>query len=407
MSLRAVLSVLALVSAALSTQAAAGPPARDQPQGDVDDSSDEEATCPWAAEGDTPEMTPGSDDEEVVKVTARTPDARALSSLEAAILAETNLLRRNPRAYADKLIALRPSYRGKLIHRPGQPSILTQEGVAALDEAIEALKRAPRSLSRLAHAAGLSRSAADHARDLGRTGDLGHRGSDGSGPDVRARRHGVWDGLVAENISFGPTDAEEIVIGLLVDDGVADRGHREVLLTRDLYFAGAACGPHPSYGTTCVMTYATTFRTRGQDEGEVATGEDDTRDEPEPAPVRRPVSDPWRLQPEDGEARDEGPADADRRSDPDDRTFEDREGRPFADRGADEDRDEDTRYDESLEDPWSAPRAAPSPYPYPRQAPPVYRPRPRPYPGHYYYGPYGYRGPRYYPPVYRGPYRVY
>lgn len=183
------------------------------------------------------------------------------AALEEAVLDEMNLLRRDPRRYAEKLAAMRPFYRGNLVVRgEGRPSWATQEGVAALDEAVLALKRAPRRLPRLAWADGLARAAKGHARDLGRNDLLGHEGSDGSHPDARVKRQGQWDGMVAENISFGPTDAEEIVMGLLVDDGVPDRGHRDVLLTRELFFAGVGCGPHPSYGATCVADYATTFK---------------------------------------------------------------------------------------------------------------------------------------------------
>jgi len=189
--------------------------------------------------------------------------ASSYSELEEAVLREMNLLRRDPRAYAAKLLALRPSYHGNRILRgPDEPAIATVEGVAALDEAVRALRRAPRRLPRLGLSAGLTEAARAHARDLGLNGGLGHAGSDGSAPDQRVSRVGVWDGIVAENISFGPDDAEEIVIGLIVDDGVPDRGHRDVLLTRELFFAGVACGPHPTYRIVCVMDYATSLRAR-------------------------------------------------------------------------------------------------------------------------------------------------
>lgn len=188
-------------------------------------------------------------------------DESMFEALETALLAEMNLLRRDPRAYAAKLVAQRSTYRGALIIRsPEGPAIRTQEGVAALDEAIGALRRAPRRLPRLAVSEALTRAARTHARDLANSGLLGHAGSDGSSPDERVSRVGKWDGLVAENIAFGRMSAEEIVIGLLVDDGVPSRGHREVLLTRELFFAGVACGPHPIYQMTCVIDYATSFK---------------------------------------------------------------------------------------------------------------------------------------------------
>jgi len=45
---------------------------------------------------------------------------------------------------------------------------------------------------------------------------------------------------------------------LIVDDGVADRGHREIVYSAELRFAGAACGPHPVYGTMCVIDLGVT-----------------------------------------------------------------------------------------------------------------------------------------------------
>jgi len=182
--------------------------------------------------------------------------------LEADVLVEMNELRRDPRAYAQKLVALRHAMRGNLIVRQGQNPIATQEGVAAVDEAIEVLAHAPRRLTRFAWSSGLAAAARDHTRDLGTSDGMGHDGSDGSSPDQRVSRHGKWDRLVAENIAFGPTTAEEVVVGLIVDDGVADRGHREILLEPELFFAGVACGPHPTYAATCVIDYATGFKSR-------------------------------------------------------------------------------------------------------------------------------------------------
>lgn len=184
------------------------------------------------------------------------------AQLAADVLVEMNEMRRDPRAYVAKLEALRASMRGNLIMREGENPIATREGVAAVDEAIQVLSRAARRLPRFAYAPGLAAAARDHAADLNANNGMGHDGSDGSSPDSRVSRHGKWDRLVAENIAFGPTTAEEVVVGLIVDDGVADRGHREVLMEPELFFAGVACGPHPTYAATCVIDYATSFKSR-------------------------------------------------------------------------------------------------------------------------------------------------
>ncbi|MFO0749321.1 MAG: CAP domain-containing protein [Myxococcota bacterium] len=182
-------------------------------------------------------------------------------ALERAVLDEMNLFRKDPRAYVAKLEAVRDAMRGNLIMREGETPIATQEGVSAVNEAIAVLSRASRRLPRFAHSNGLADAAREHADDLAQSGALGHDGTDGSSPDQRVSRHGRWVNMVAENIAFGPTTAEDIVVGLIIDDGVADRGHRDILLEGQLFFAGVACGPHPSYGTTCVIDYATGLET--------------------------------------------------------------------------------------------------------------------------------------------------
>jgi len=189
-------------------------------------------------------------------------DSRARSAMEEAIVHEMNALRRDPAAYAEHLMRMRPYYDGRMLRLPRQTPIMTEEGVAALDEAVAALRRA-RAAPELRRADVLDRAARDHASDLGRKGHLGHSGSDGSSPGDRVSRHGQWRGAVAENITFGSMSAREVVVDLLIDDGVRDRGHRRVLLDQGLRLTGVACGPHPTFRLTCVITYANALADEG------------------------------------------------------------------------------------------------------------------------------------------------
>ena len=59
-------------------------------------------------------------------------------------------------------------------------------------------------------------------------------------------------------ITYGSNTAEEVVAQLVVDDGVPDRGHRRLLYDPALRYAGVSCGPHPGYGTMCVIDLAST-----------------------------------------------------------------------------------------------------------------------------------------------------
>jgi len=183
-----------------------------------------------------------------------------LDQLSAEIVAETNTLRADPAAYAQRLIALRPYYEGNLVKVPGHPIVEVFEGVSALDEAIAVLQNTS-PLPQLSASAGMALGAADHSSDLGTKNATGHYGSDGSDPFTRINRYGEWQNTAGENISYGaPTIAEWHVIQLLIDDGVANRGHREVLLREDYGATGAACETHAAYRIVCVMTYAGAYQ---------------------------------------------------------------------------------------------------------------------------------------------------
>lgn len=203
----------------------------------------------------------------VTRLSPAAPAGFDFRALERSVHAEMNAMRQNPSAYADKIAARRSAYRGNTRIAPDGTHVLTHEGVAALDEAVDALRGANR-LPRLAWSDLLQAAALGHARDLDANNLVGHDGSDGSQPQDRVALFAKADGWVAENIAFGPRTGEDVVIGLIVDDGVADRGHRKVLLKPDLFVAGTGCGPHPTYGVVCVINYAT--RVSGGGEAPVA-----------------------------------------------------------------------------------------------------------------------------------------
>jgi|GEM_PF-2351445 len=262
--------------------------------------------------GDSWPGPPGeSGEDEAAQLSPPAPRGFDFRALERAVQAEMNLLRQSPANYADKIASRRSSYRGKIRYPAGGQAILTEEGVVALDEAVDALRNEGR-LPRLAWSDALNASAGGHANDLNRNNLVGHSGSDGTQPETRVARVGKVDGWVAENIAFGPRTGEDVVIGLLVDDGVADRGHRDVLLKSDLFVAGTACGPHPTYGVVCVMNYATRITPNARQTVAVAEAPE-AELEPEvafePAAASRGVPPVWGA-PDDSEgAFDDGVSD--------------------------------------------------------------------------------------------------
>ena len=196
-----------------------------------------------------------------VALNAGLADSSFAQAIELEVAAELNLARTQPGRYAELLREYRRSIHGLYLERAGEVTVVLNEGAKAVDEAIAFLERqkalAPFSLSR-----GLSQAARDHAADQGNTGQTGHGGSDRSTMDKRIERYGTWGKTIGENIAYGAETARDIVIQLIVDDGVPSRGHRTNIFNPEFLVVGIACGAHPGYRTVCVQDFAGEYRER-------------------------------------------------------------------------------------------------------------------------------------------------
>lgn len=176
---------------------------------------------------------------------------------DADVLAELNRVRTTPMSFVDDLKTFRQSFDYKGYYRNLSDGRLwaSNEGVAAVDEAIAFLeKMTPRP--RLVASSVLASAAADHTAEQGPRGGFGHRSADGRWPSDRLQARG-GGGYVAEAISYGQGDTRDVIIQLLVDDGVPDRGHRTILLDPDYGHAGAGCGPHRAHQLMCTISLST------------------------------------------------------------------------------------------------------------------------------------------------------
>lgn len=189
-----------------------------------------------------------------------------LTSFEKEIILEINKLRSDPARYATEFIApLAKQYKQKLLYYPGDMPLLTQEGVSALNECIRELKRQS-PLHPLYPDYKLTKAARDHVKDQSKTGRTGHIGSDRSGMRDRIERYGTWQTRIAENIAYGGNSARQIIIYLLIDDGIRDRGHRENFLNPELKIVGVATGRHPEYGIMSVMDFAGSIKSKNNED---------------------------------------------------------------------------------------------------------------------------------------------
>ena len=127
---------------------------------------------------------------------------------------------------------------------------------AAVDEAIRFLRRA-HPLARSLSPTGSRMAAAEHVAEQA-AGGFGHRGSDRSDPGERMNRHGIWSGRWGENISYGKSTARDIVIALIIDDGLRSRKHRKNIFNPDFQ-----CGRRGGR-IACALRDGLQYRFRGR-----------------------------------------------------------------------------------------------------------------------------------------------
>lgn len=192
------------------------------------------------------------------KVVPKTPELAPLTKLEQDLLNEINSARANPTAYIKYLEEYRNYYQGTSVKFPDGSTLITNEGVAALNDAITFL-RTVKPLPPLALNKGMVSGAKLHLSDMLKTQKSGHTGSDGSKPEDRLSKFGTWQTTVGENIVYEVRSPRIDVIGLIIDDGVKTRGHRKNVFKSEFKVIGISSGGPFEQHTIAVITFAGGF----------------------------------------------------------------------------------------------------------------------------------------------------
>lgn len=102
----------------------------------------------------------------------------------------------------------------------------------------------------------LSAAARFHAQDMGGAGIIGHNSSDGTPMDKRLSKWYPHYMYLGENCDYGFNTALDIVMHLLVDEGIESLGHRKNILDAQFGKIGVSIQPHKTYRYNCVQDFA-------------------------------------------------------------------------------------------------------------------------------------------------------
>lgn len=192
----------------------------------------------------------------------RTQFQKLQTDFEQAILKEINEARANPLKYINYLESHKKKFTGNRITLPDGQIITTSEGIAAIDDAISFLKFLPK-LEPYSLSKGLSIAAASQIADLMENSSLGHFGKDGKNLPQRLGKFGSYGNLTAENITYFAPTPRDILITMIIDDGVKSRGHRKNIFSRNFRQIGSAFGKGAKGENLCVLIFTDTFKETG------------------------------------------------------------------------------------------------------------------------------------------------
>lgn len=188
-----------------------------------------------------------------VKADSACLQSRASGTYEQAMVRELNRVRTDPAGFGRDLERYFSGLgNDRILVKPDGSRMRMTEGRPAVQEALAYLKKA-KARPPLSAVSCLSMAAAGHASEQSVSGDIGHTGRDGSGPSDRAGRFLSDKAYCGENISYGKNSPFEVLVQLVVDDGVPSRGHRNNIFHADYQTVGFASGKHPRYEQSDVM----------------------------------------------------------------------------------------------------------------------------------------------------------
>ena len=177
---------------------------------------------------------------------------------------ELNKLRQNPKSYIPLIEAEMKTLKKNNVLKKKDSSlqIQTLEGKSAYEDAIAFLQE-QKEVNPLTKEIKLSYAAQDLVTDIGERGVVSHQDKDGNYMSERIEKYCEWDYCANEVIEVSSKSATDILISLLVDDGIRDKLNRRALFQNVYNYVGISCGPHTEYEIVTVLVFAGGIRPKG------------------------------------------------------------------------------------------------------------------------------------------------
>lgn len=167
---------------------------------------------------------------------------------------EMNKVRTDPKSMIPELEATVKKFRGNMLG-----NMRTNEGAGAYLELIKFLKN-QKPLSPMTWSNGMANACQKFVDKAGPSGAVGHSVPGGGSMSERINAEGKWSGGAGENLAYGDRDGKNSLIQLMVDDGVASRGHRNNLFNEGFKIIGIAIGEHKNYRYMTCNDFAGGFK---------------------------------------------------------------------------------------------------------------------------------------------------
>ena len=156
-------------------------------------------------------------------------------------------------AYIPILEGYLKNFDGNLLTLPDKHEILeTEEGPRAYKEAIEFLKN-QKPINVIEYDEEASKVALEYSKFLSNSKE--GQVEDENQIEQRVEKYLDYDYSISENIDFGGSTGVEVIVNLLVDDGVKNRTHRENLFSDKYEYYGVGVFEHPDYDFCTVIDY--------------------------------------------------------------------------------------------------------------------------------------------------------